>query len=183
MELLNLILSDYYRVWPQMKRRPFVFIISHMFLAHFWNASFMTMLWFRIASFTPPSCRFVFVIIYRWINYLTGIQLPIDTKVGEGLYFPHYSCIVISKRTIIGNNCTIFQGVTLGKTIHGCPTIGNNVIICANSTVVGNVRIGNNAFIGAGSVVVNDVPDDAVVVGNPSRIISYKGKTIAKGYC
>ena len=165
-----------------MRKRSFVLIMCHLFLAQFWNASFMTMLWFRIASFTPPLCRIVILIIYRWINFLTGIQLPINTKVGAGLYFPHYSCIIISKRTIIGDNCTIFQGVTLGKTIHGCPILGNNVIICTNSTVIGNVRIGNNAVIGAGSVVVHDVPDDAVVVGNPARIISYKGKEVAKGF-
>lgn len=113
---------------------------------------------------------------------MTGIQLPVGTKVGKGLFFPHFSCIVISKRAIIGDNCTIFQGVTLGKTNHGCPLLGDNVVVCANSTVIGNVKIGNNAVVGAGSVVIRDVPENAVVVGNPARVVSYEGENIGKEY-
>lgn len=89
---------------------------------------------------------------------------------------------MISKRTIIGNNCTIYQGVTLGKTASGCPILGNNVIVCANATIVGNVNIGDNAFIGAGAVVIHDVPDNCVVVGNPARVVSSRGIEIGKTY-
>lgn len=133
-------------------------------------------------DFTPPI-RKILYLNYKWVNFITGIQLPIGTKIGRGLKFPHYSCIVISKRAIIGNNCTIYQGVTLGKTASGCPVLGNNVIVCANATIVGKVNIGDNAFIGAGAVVVHDVPaNSVVVVGNPGRVISCKGIEIGKTY-
>lgn len=64
----------------------------------------------------PPPVRYFTYVFYKLNSYVTGIQIPIGTKVGKGLTFPHYSCIVISKRAMIGENCTIFQGVTLGKT-------------------------------------------------------------------
>lgn len=182
MECIRLILSDYYRVWPKMKGKSKMFQLFHLCAALFLSASFMTTFWFRTVSSFPPPLSFCFSLIYKWVNFLTGIQLPIGTKVGKCLFFPHFSCIIISKRTVIGDNCTIFQGVTLGKTIQGCPCIGDNVVICANSTIVGNVNIGNNAVIGAGSVVIRDVPEGAVVVGNPAKIISYNGVEVGKEY-
>lgn len=74
------------------------------------------------------------------------------------------------------------QGVTIGKNTKGSPVIGDNVFIGANALVIGKVVVGNNVCIGAGSVVVKDVPDNAVVVGNPARIISYDGDILGKGY-
>lgn len=181
MECLNLILSDYYRLWPDMEEKSVLYKVFHMFGALFTSASFMTTFWFRILTILPPI-RKILYLNYKWVNFITGIQLPIGTKIGRGLKFPHYSCIVISKRAIIGNNCTIYQGVTLGKTASGCPVLGNNVIVCANATIVGKVNIGDNAFIGAGAVVVHDVPANSVVVGNPGRVISCKGIEIGKTY-
>lgn len=182
MECVKLILSDYYRTWPEMEKKGLLYKMVHMLGALFISASFMTTFWFRILTILPPPFQKILYLNYKWVNFITGIQLPIGTKIGKGLKFPHYSCIVISKRTIIGDNCTIYQGVTLGKTALGCPKIGNNVIICANATVVGNVNIGNDAFIGAGAVVIHDVPDNSVVVGNPAKIVSDKGMEIAKTY-
>lgn len=63
-----------------------------------------------------------------------------------------------------------------------CPKLGNDVIVCANATIVGNVNIGNNAFIGAGAVVIHDVPNNSVVVGNPAKVVSNKGKEIGNTY-
>ncbi len=98
----------------------------------------------------------------------------------KGTYFPHPLGIVIHKDTIIGKNCTILQNVTIGKgkynslTGRDVPVIGNNVAIAANAVILGGVTIADNAFIGAGAVVVKDVPQSAVVVGNPARIIKYR---------
>lgn len=98
------------------------------------------------------------------------------TDIGKGLCFSHFSCIVINNGCHIGENCTIFQGVTIGSARgKGIPTIGNNVVICANSSIIGNIKVGDNVMIGAGAVVTKDIPDNAVVVGNPARIISYDG--------
>ena len=93
-------------------------------------------------------------LIHKHNQYLTGIQLRLETKVGEGLRFQHFSCIVINEATIIGKNCLIFQGVTIGVGTSGIP------------------RIGNNVTIGANAVVTKDVPDNSIAVGIPAKVIA-----------
>lgn len=153
------------------------------------NASFKITFWFRIASFLQMKTNssilyrciyYIVCIIYKHNQYLTGIQLPIGTNVGEGLCFSHFSCIVINKHAIIGKNCTIFQGVTIGSVRGangGVPKIGDNVVIASGAKVIGDVKIGNNVMIGAGAVVVHDIPDNSVAVGNPAKVVSKNGKT------
>lgn len=147
------------------------------------NASFKITFWFRIGSYlynkksTPSSIMMLFVsIFYKKIQYKTGIQLPLNTQIGKGLQFSHFSCIVINSNSTIGDYCTIFQGVTIGSVRgKGVPKIGNNVVIAAGAKVIGNVLIGNNVFIGANSVVTKDIPDNSIVVGIPAKIINYNG--------
>ncbi len=91
----------------------------------------------------------------------------------QGTNFPHPVGIVVGKGVEIGKNCTIFQNVTIGKWNGALPKIGDNVKIYANSVIYGDTTIGNNAVIGAGSVVTKSVPDNAVVVGNPAKIVKY----------
>lgn len=182
MKLRDCVIADYYRRWSGMKSRARLFKILHLMFAVFISPTFATIFWYRVTSVIPPPVRYFTYVFYKLNSYVTGIQIPIGTKVGKGLTFPHYSCIVISKRAMIGENCTIFQGVTLGKTRKGCPIIGDNVTICANSTVIGKIRIGNNVLIGAGSVVIDDVPDNAVVVGNPAKVVSYNGADEGRYY-
>ena len=96
----------------------------------------------------------------------------------QNTYFPHPIGIVIHPKVKIGKDCTIFQNVTIGqgKLINGndTPIIGNNVVVYANSVIVGGVKIGDNVIVGAGSIVINDIPDNAIVAGNPAKIIKYK---------
>ena len=95
----------------------------------------------------------------------------------QGTIFKHPIGVAIHPDVKIGKNCTIFQNVTIGygkyneETERNIPKIGNNVRIYANAVVIGGINIGDNVKIGAGSVVINDVPDNAVVAGNPARII------------
>ena len=94
--------------------------------------------------------------------------------IGKGTRFPHDALgIVIHPDAIIGTNCTVNQGVTIGgrSEIPILPRIGNNIIIGANATVLGNIIVGDNATIGAGAVVIHDVPENAVVVGVPAKEI------------
>ena len=87
----------------------------------------------------------------------------------------------MNKDVKIGNNCNISQGVTLGVTNRGakkgCPTIGDNVYIAPGAKVIGNIVVGNDVAIGANCVLTKDVPDHAVVVGIPGKIISYNGSS------
>ena len=93
-----------------------------------------------------------------------------------GVTFPHYGNIIINGGVNIGENVTIFQGVTIGSVRgKGVPQIGNNVVIGPNSIIIGNITIGNNVMIGAGSIVTKNIPNNATIVGNPAKIINYKG--------
>ena len=146
----------------------------------FFNASFRITFWFRIGSYLARQKGIFFKLLYRIVflihkhnQYLTGIQLPIGTQIGEGLCFAHFSCIVINSTALIGKNCTIYHGVTIGG-VRGPK--GDNVVISSGAKIIGKVRIGNNVMIGSGAIVVKDIPDNAVVVGNPGKVISYNGK-------
>jgi serine O-acetyltransferase len=108
---------------------------------------------------------------------VTGIEIHPAAQIGEGFFIDHGMGVVIGETTIIGENCTITQGVTLGGTstrrIKRHPTLGNNVTVGAGAKVLGAVEVGDNARIGAGSVVVTNVPANSTVVGVPGHVISY----------
>ena len=111
-------------------------------------------------------------------SIIHNLQRVLDFNIN----FPYPIGLVIVRDVVIGKNCTIYQNVTIGKKKFGFiedknTVIGDNVTIYANACIIGNVRIGNNAVIGAGTVVLDDVPDNAVVAGNPAKIIKYINKT------
>ena len=110
---------------------------------------------------------------------LTGISLPPECEIGDGLYIGHFGSIVLAREAHIGYNCSMAQNVTIGLAgrgaERGAPIIGNRVFIGAHSVIVGPIEVGADAMICAGSVVTRSVPPRAVVVGNPARVISYDG--------
>lgn len=120
---------------------------------------------------------------YNKLTYKYGINIPFVTEIDEGFYIGHYGCIVVNQKVVIGKNCNISQGVTIGKSNRGkkqgCAVIGDNVYIGPGAKIVGHVIIGNNVAIGANAVVTHDVPDNAVVAGVPARIVSMDG---SEGY-
>ena len=105
----------------------------------------------------------------------TGIEIHPGATIGEGLFIDHGNGVIIGETTIIGNNVTLYQGVTLGGTgkEHGKrhPTICDNVMISAGAKVLGSFTVGENSKIGAGSVVLEEVPPNCTVVGVPGRIV------------
>lgn len=115
----------------------------------------------------------VYWLVFRLVETLTGICLPHNAKIGPGLRIHHFGGIFINPRTVIGANCTLRQGVTLGNRHEGggAPTVGANVDFGAYAQVLGEVRIGDNVKIGAMSVVLEDVPAHCTVVGNPARVV------------
>ena len=105
----------------------------------------------------------------------TGIEIHPGATIGENFFVDHGHGVVIGETTIIGDNVTLYQQVTLGGTgkEHGKrhPTVGNNVLIGAGAKVLGSITIGDNVKVGAGSVVITDVPSNTTVVGVPGRIV------------
>ncbi len=110
----------------------------------------------------------------------TGIEIHPAAQIGKGLFIDHGCAVVIGETTIIGDNCTIYQGATLGGTGKHVgkrhPTIGNNVMIGAGAKVLGPVTIGDNSKVAAGAVVLKDIPENSTAVGIPARVV--RGKTV-----
>lgn len=132
---------------------------------------------------THPLLRYgVFHIVRFLLGHYSvkyGISIPYKTRIGSGFYIGHFSGIFVNERAIIGMNCNISQGVTIGQVNRGqrqgWPTIGDNVYIGPGAKIIGQIHIGDNVAIGANCVVTSDIPDSAVVVGIPGKVISYKG--------
>lgn len=111
---------------------------------------------------------------YRlFVQWILGIDIPDTTKIGRNFNVYHGQGLIINSSAVIGDNVTIRHNTTIGnaKENGGCPIIGNNVNIGANSVIIGEITIGDNAVIAAGSVVVKDVPSGVLVAGNPAKII------------
>lgn len=112
-------------------------------------------------------------------RFLTGIEIHPGATIGKGLFIDHGTGVVIGETTEIGDNVTIYQGVTLGGTgkekgkRH--PTLGDNVMVSAGAKILGSIKIGNNVKVGAGSVVLEPVPDNCTVVGVPGKIVIQNG--------
>ena len=118
--------------------------------------------------------------IGRW---LTGIEIHPAARIGQGIFIDHGMGVVIGETSIIGDNVTLFQGVTLGGTgkergkRH--PTLGNNVVVGAGAKILGNIHIGDNVSVGANAVVLQDVPPNSTVVGVPGRIARREGRRLS----
>ena len=119
---------------------------------------------------------------YFWqkiVEILTGISIPAATKIGHSFYIGHFGGIILNANVVIGDNCNISQGVTIGVSgrgdSRGVPVLGSNIYIGANAVIAGKITIGNNCVIGALSLVINSVPDNAVGLGVPFEIKNYNG--------
>lgn len=110
---------------------------------------------------------------FRLVETITGISLPHNAQIGGGLRIHHFGNIFINPGVVIGSNCTLRQGVTIGNRVADgpVPVVGNGVELGAYAQVLGGVNIGDGARIGAMSVVLVDVPDARTAVGNPARIV------------
>ena len=120
--------------------------------------------------------------ISQFGRFLTGIEIHPGAKIGSGLFIDHGTGVVVGETTIIGDNVTLFQGVTLGgtgkETGKRHPTLGSNIVVGAGAKILGNITIGDNSYIGANAVVIKDVPPNATVVGVPGHVTKQEGKKI-----
>lgn len=148
----------------------------HSSMEVFLYPSFKVMIHYRIAHRLYEKGHYFWA---RWVSQRgvrkTGIEIHPGAKIGKGFFIDHGNGVIIGETTVIGDNVTLYQGVTLGGTgkEHGKrhPTIGNNVMISAGAKVLGSFTIGDNSKIGAGSVVLSEVPTCSTVVGVPGRVV------------
>lgn len=120
--------------------------------------------------------------ISQWARKQTGIEIHPGAVIGKGLFIDHGMGVVIGETAIIGDNCLLYQGVTLGGTGKDKgkrhPTLKNNVLVGAGAKVLGPFTVGNNVKIAANAVVLNAIPDDCTAVGVPARVVRHKGEKI-----
>lgn len=138
----------------------------------------------RLASFLHRNRWFLLArLVSQLSRFLTGIEIHPGARIGQGLFIDHGAGVVIGETAEIGDNVTLYQGVTLGGTgkqkgkRH--PTIGNGVVIGAGAKVLGSILVGDNAKIGAGSVVIDAVPAGSTVVGVPGRVVRRHGMPLS----
>lgn len=148
----------------------------HTAMEVFLYPSFKAMIHYRVAHWLYARGHYFWA---RWVSQRavrkTGIEIHPGARIGKGLFIDHGNGVIIGETAIIGDNVTLYQGVTLGGTgkEHGKrhPTVGNNVMISAGAKVLGSFTIGDNSKIGAGSVVLEEVPPGSTVVGVPGRVV------------
>lgn len=153
---------------------------------YFFNAGFKYMFLFRTVKYvSDKKWLYPFFLLLklrlRHFQFKYGFQIPWNTPIGMGFYIGHCGSVVINGRTIIGHNVNISHNVTIGVVNRGkrkgTAVIGDEVFIGPGAKIIGNVYIGNDVAIGANAVVTKDVPDHAVVVGIPAKVISMQGAT------
>lgn len=148
----------------------------HSNMEVFLYPSFKAMIYYRVAhkQYVKGHYFLARLISQRAVRK-TGIEIHPGAQIGKGFFIDHGTGVVIGETAIIGDNVTLYQGVTLGGTgkEHGKrhPTIGNNVMISTGAKVLGSFKIGDNCKIGAGSVVLEEVPPNSTVVGVPGRVV------------
>jgi len=125
-------------------------------------------------GFLRSVLRFFHLPLFAIVTLLTGIYLPRSARIRGGLRIWHFGGVVVNPDTVIGRNCTIRHGVTIGnrKGAHDVPVLGDNVNVGAGAKILGSIRVGDNVNIGANAVVLCDVPDNSTAVGVPARVIA-----------
>lgn len=169
----NLIKADLYRYCGE----PFTW--ADLLSVYWQTPGFAYTCWLRLAAFYKNhSWGRVVYLFCRWrlrqLEYRYGISIPYNTTIGPGLYIGHYGGIVVNHAAVIGKNCNLNHGVTIGATYGGkhpgTPVIGDNVYIGPGSFVIGGIQIGNHVAIGANTVVAKSVPDYGTVVHRNAEI-------------
>jgi serine O-acetyltransferase len=177
-EYRYLVLSDLYRTTGRVDRATLIYHVLR-------GSAFKYNFWMRTCRWASENAwrRLTLYRLARAMlthyTYKFGISVPFETSIGSGFYIGHFGGIVVNEMSVIGKNCNISHGVTLGEANRGprkgSPVVGDDVYIGPGAKIVGAVKIGHHAAIGANCVVTKDVPDHAVVVGVPGHVISQEG--------
>lgn len=177
MTFLNYIKEDSFRVTG----KKFSFL---NFLKAYRNQGFRYLFFHRICHFYKKNKLLYFFsrLMLRHYSYKFGFQIPVQSKIGKGVYFGHFGTVVINEFATIGNYCNINHNVTIGRQNRGerkgSPSIGNYVWFGTGSVIVGKIIIGDNVLIAPNAYVNFDVPSHSIVIGNPAKIIAKENPTL-----
>ncbi len=146
-------------------------------------SGFHAMLAYRIShKLHENNMKFAARMVSQGARFLTGIEIHPGAKIGKGLFIDHGSAVVIGETAEIGDNCTIYQGVTLGGTGKHVgkrhPTLGNNVMVGSGAKVLGPFTVGDNSKIAANAVVLEAIPENSTAVGIPARVVKINNSKI-----
>lgn len=137
-----------------------------------------------LADHRPPPglrqlCSALYFIYWKIVETCTGISIPADCRIGPGLYIGHFGQIVLNANVVMGSNCNLSQGVTIGLARRGeqigSPRLGDRVYIAPGAKIIGPIHVADGTAVGANAVVTRDTEPDAVVVGIPAKTISTSG--------
>lgn len=136
--------------------------------------------YYRLSHFFYKHKMFTIArMISQWARFWTGIEIHPGATIGKGLFIDHGMGVVIGETTEIGDNCLLYQGVTLGGTGKDKgkrhPTLGNNVMVGAGAKILGPFKVGDNVKIAANAVVLEEIPSNSTAVGVPARIVKLNG--------
>jgi serine O-acetyltransferase len=179
MTFTDIVCRDLYRYYGRIDFLTFL-------RAYFRVKAFRFTFWLRAAAHFHSRhgvpARIAYVVCRLLLDHYSliyGYQIHDKTQIGPGLYLAHFGSVVINPAATIGRNVNVAVGVTIGQTNRGLragvPTLGDRVWVGTNAIVVGRITIGDGALIGPGAYVNFDVPSNAVVIGNPGRIVSEAG--------
>jgi len=165
----------FYKIREDIFRLRSSYRLSNIVTLWFSSRGFQAICLFRCSNYLYNKGFIKFSIIFKNISIAkTGCEIGEGAIIGTGIKIGHPVGIVVSGKCSIGNNVTIQSGVVLGVKNNAChmaPTLGKNVYISAGAKILGGITIGDNVVIGANAVVLNNIPDNAVVVGMPGRVI------------
>ncbi len=150
--------------------------VRSVFEIIFCYPGFHAMLFYRLAHwFWENQLYLLGRLISHLGRFLTGIEIHPGAKIGRGFFIDHGMGVVIGETAEIGDNCTLYHGVTLGGTSWAKekrhPTLGDNVVVGSGAKILGPFTVGSNSKVGSNSVVVKEVPPDSTVVGVPGRVV------------
>ena len=147
----------------------------------FLYSGFHALIYYRIGNFFyRHKLFFIARLVSQMGRFFTGIEIHPGATIGRGLFIDHGSGVVIGETAEIGDECTLYQGVTLGGTGKDTgkrhPTLGDGVLVGAGAKVLGPFKVGDRAKIAAGSVVLTEIPSDCTAVGSPARVVRRNGE-------
>ncbi len=178
MSTRDVLLADFKRCGMQDLRLRNVLRV--FYLAPNPGLKFLTI--FRLTQHYRRKNRLLFYFFFFWLRrlkYKYGLDISYRTSIGRGLYIGHFGQVVVHGDAVIGENCNLSQGITIGILTRGrnagVPKIGDRVFIGPNAVIVGGITIGNDVLIGSNALVNFDVPDNSVVAGPVATIVSEKG--------